>query len=83
MFQGRRLLALSSLLALLAPSAADAAEPMVARAERIFSPGRSAASDDSADALALNPANLAFMPGGELRWMGSRCTDTQKVACGT
>lgn len=77
----RRLLVLSSILSIL-PAAAVAAEPLPARAERIFAPGRSAASDDSADALVLNPANVAFMPGGEARWMGVRCSDTQKVACG-
>jgi protease-4 len=77
----RRLLVLSSVLSLL-PTAAVAAEPLPARAERIFAPGRSAASDDSADALVLNPANVAFIPGAEARWMGVRCSDTQKVACG-
>ena len=52
------------------------------RAERILAPGRSAASEDGADALVLNPANLGYLPAGELRWTGVRCPDTQKVGCG-
>jgi protease-4 len=52
------------------------------RAERIFAPGRSAASEDGADALVLNPANLGYLPAAELRWTGVRCPDTQKVGCG-
>src|SRR3954470_3581254 len=82
----------SRCLALVAPSvvaavasvasSARAVEPPPARAERIFSPGRTAAGEDSAEALVLNPANLAYLPAGELRWTGVRCTDTQKVGCG-
>ena len=63
-------------------SGASASEPMPARAERIFSPGKSAASDDTADALVQNPANLAYLPAYELRYGGVRCTGTQKIACG-
>jgi protease-4 len=65
-----------------APALARADEPFPGRAERILSPGRSTASEDSAEALVLNPANLAFMPAAELRWTGVRCPDTQRVACG-
>jgi protease-4 len=32
--------------------------------------GRSAVSDDDSTALVVNPANLAFLPGPELRWTG-------------
>ncbi|MEI9937221.1 MAG: signal peptide peptidase SppA [Pseudomonadota bacterium] len=32
--------------------------------------GRSAVSDDDSTALVVNPANLGFMPGVELRWTG-------------
>ncbi|HYQ03859.1 MAG TPA: signal peptide peptidase SppA [Polyangiaceae bacterium] len=32
--------------------------------------GRSAVSDDDSTALVVNPANLGFMPGVELRWNG-------------
>ena len=61
---------------------AHASEPMPRRAERVFSPGRSAASDDSSDSIALNPANLGFLPAYEVRYAGVRCTGTQKVGCG-
>lgn len=65
----------------LAPTAARG-EPFPERAERILSPGRSVAGDDSAEALVLNPANLANLPGAEARWTGVRCPDTKRVACG-
>ncbi|MDF2695998.1 MAG: Protease, partial [Labilithrix sp.] len=58
------------------------ADPFPPRAERILSPGRSVAAEDSAEALVLNPANLANLPGGEARWTGVRCPDTRRVACG-
>jgi protease-4 len=51
-------------------------------ASRLDAPGRSTAADDSAEALVLNPANLAFLPAPELRWTGDVCPDTQKVNCG-
>jgi protease-4 len=70
------------LLGLAAASRAGAAEPEPARAERIFSPGRSAAGEDSAEAIVLNPANLGFQPSGEFRWTGVNCPGTQKTACG-
>ena len=74
-----RALLLSSIV--LAPTVASA-DPFPPRGERILSPGRSAAAEDSAEALVLNPANLANLPGGELRWTGVRCPDTKRVACG-
>jgi protease-4 len=55
---------------------------MPARASRLDSPGRDTASEDSAESLVLNPANLAFLPAVELRWTGIRCADTEKVNCG-
>jgi protease IV len=39
-----------------------------ARAERVPDPGRAVASSDDSSGLVVNPANLTFMPGGELRW---------------
>jgi len=65
---------------LLAPVAA--ADPFPTRAERILAPGRSAATEDSADALVLNPANLANLPALEARWTGVWCEGTRKVGCG-
>ena len=61
---------------------AHADSPFPGRAERILSPGRSVAGEDSAEALVLNPANLASMAGPEFRWTGVRCEDTKRVACG-
>jgi protease IV len=58
------------------------ADPFPPRGERIMSPGRSVAGEDSAEALVLNPANLANLPGLEARWTGVRCPDTRRVACG-
>ena len=52
------------------------------RAERLSSPGRNAASEDSAEALVLNPANVGWQPAPELRWTGMRCPDTERAACG-
>ncbi len=61
---------------------AHAGGPLPEMASRLDSPGRSSASEDSAEALVLNPANLAFLPAGELRWTGVLCPDAQKVNCG-
>jgi protease IV len=58
------------------------ADPFPTRAERILSPGRSAAAEDSAEALVLNPANLANLPALQARWTGVWCEDTRKVGCG-
>ncbi|WP_394823820.1 signal peptide peptidase SppA [Pendulispora albinea] len=72
--------------ALVCPSVgqeAKAGEPMPTRGARLSSPGRSAASEDTAESLSLNPANLANMPSWELRWTGIGCHDApQRVGCG-
>jgi len=73
---------IASAAALSASSHARADQPFPGRAERILSPGRSAVAEDSAEALVLNPANLARLPAPELRWTGVRCPDTKRVACG-
>ena len=66
-----------------ASSSAHADQPFPGRAERLLSPGRSVVAEDSADALVLNPANLANLPARELRWTGVWCPDdTRRVACG-
>ena len=62
--------------------AARAGGPLPPMASRVDSPGRSVASEDSAEALVLNPANLAFLPAPELRWTGVFCPGTEKVNCG-
>jgi protease IV len=74
-------LAASLLTATLAAPAA-ASEPFPTRASPLDSPGRNTASEDSAESLVLNPANLGFLPAPELRWTGIRCPDTDKVNCG-
>jgi protease IV len=66
----------------LAPSTV-LADPLPTSAEHIDAPGRSLASDDTTDALVLSPANLAWLPGPELRWTWIRCPDDAvKVGCG-
>jgi protease IV len=45
------------------------------RAQSVPTPGRSAASSDDGSSLVLNPANVSFMPGAELRWTWVRTGD--------
>ncbi len=71
-----------ALSAFMASGFAHADEAFPGRAERLLSPGRSVVAEDSGEALVLNPANLANLPGGELRWTGLFCADTRRVACG-
>ena len=61
---------------------AEAGEPMAPRAERISSPGRSASTDDTSQAIVLNPANVANMPSWETRWTGFGCFDVEAPAGG-
>lgn len=62
---------------------ARAGGPLPARAEGIASPGRVAASEDSAESIALDPANLGYLPAPELRWTGVGCHDAPgRVGCG-
>ncbi|HEY2514382.1 MAG TPA: hypothetical protein VGI39_26135, partial [Polyangiaceae bacterium] len=72
------------LAALLAAAArqVSAAEPPPPRAERLSSPGRSIVTDDTAEALVLNPANLGYLPAPEARWTGINCPGADKTACG-
>jgi protease IV len=55
--------------ALVAPTS-SAQTPLVLQ-QRLPELGRSVASTDDSTALVLNPANLAFLPGSELRWTGT------------
>ncbi len=66
----------------LATATSASADPFAPRAERLLSPGRTTAGEDSAEAIVLNPANLANLPGAEGRYTGVRCPDTKHVACG-
>ena len=55
-------------IGLLLATTALATQPPLTPSEPIPSPGRSLASDDDTTAIAVNPANLAFLPAPELRW---------------
>ncbi len=55
-------------LAILGLATNAGAQSSSARPTPLPAYGRSVAATDDSTALVLNPANLAFMPGGELRW---------------
>ncbi len=60
-----------------------AADPLPTSAEHVATPGQSVASTDTGDAVVLDPANLAWLPGSELRWTWVDCpNDAVKVGCG-
>lgn len=82
LFPHRGFVFCSTLALLLGTGGTQAADPLPVRAERLMAPGRHAATEDGAEALRVNPANMAYIPGYELRWTGVRCPDTQLVACG-
>jgi protease-4 len=58
------------ILAFAATVATSAAAVPPIEPERLPALGRSVAGTDDSTALVLNPANLAFVPGPELRWEG-------------
>ncbi|HEY3816128.1 MAG TPA: signal peptide peptidase SppA [Polyangiaceae bacterium] len=59
------------------------ADPLPTSAEHVATPGRSVASDDTSQAIVVNPANLAFLPAPEARWTFVYCpSDVAKVGCG-
>jgi len=58
------LLSLGAALAALPAAAAPPDRP----SQAVPDPGRAVASADDASAIAVNPANLAFLPAAELRW---------------
>jgi protease-4 len=77
---------LGSCLALLAGLSAVArahADPLPTSAEHVVSPGRSLVTDDTGEALVINPANLAWLPAPEMRfdWVGCPASAV-KVGCG-
>ncbi len=51
-------------------ASAGLAAPALHEPERLPAFGRSTVGTDDTNALVLNPANLAFLPGPELRWEG-------------
>jgi protease-4 len=75
-----------SLVAVLAGlSASDVAhaDPLPTSMEHVVSQGRSLVTDDTAEALVINPANLAWLPAPEMRfdWVGCPASAV-KVGCG-
>ncbi len=57
-----------SLLAASLASLSAAALPPARAADPVPDPGKHVASDDDSSAVAVNPANVAFLPAWELRW---------------
>src|SRR5271165_2199768 len=79
----RRAGALGAFFSLLAAPTDLRADPLPTSVEHVAAPGRSIASTDTTDALVLNPSNLAWLPGPELRWTWVRCpNEAVKVGCG-
>src|SRR5260370_39416564 len=73
----------AGLTGLLAAALTRAGEPLPTSAEHVATPARSVASDDSSQAVVLNPANLAWLAAPELRWTWVHCPDSaDKVGCG-
>jgi protease-4 len=68
------------MLGLIAGSASTSqAQQVIARPSRLPALGRSVAGTDNTTAALQNPANLAFMPGMELRWSGIFLDDRLQV----
>src|SRR5687768_1553978 len=78
----RRCLGLTVIGLFVHEGSAFASEPLPTSAERVATPGRNAASEETEQAIVLNPANLSYVPQPELRWTGVRCPDTKKIGCG-
>lgn len=72
-------LALLAVLLLTLVCSAASAQQVIARPSRLPAFGRSVASTDDTTAAVLNPANLAFLPGLELRWSGAFLDDRVRV----
>ncbi len=68
---GRAVAIALPMLAAVAVAEPAAAQTALVIPQRLPEFGRSVASTDDSTALVLNPANLAFLPGSELRWTGT------------
>ncbi|HEY5147391.1 MAG TPA: signal peptide peptidase SppA [Polyangiaceae bacterium] len=80
---GASFASLASIALTITSASNAAADPLPTSAEHVASPGQSVASTDTGDAVVLNPANLAWLPGGEVRWTWVDCPDdARKVGCG-
>jgi protease-4 len=81
--QGRTVVAALLVTVLLHPEQRAHADSLPTSAEHVTLPGRSVVSDDTSQAIVLNPANLAWLPAPELRWTWVHCPDdVVKVGCG-
>jgi len=70
-------------LGLLLSATAAHADPLPVSAAHVATPGQSVVSTDTTDALVLNPANLSYLPGPELRWTWVDCPDSAVMTgCG-
>lgn len=70
---------LLALTLLTASASTSHAQQVIARPSRLPALGRSVAGTDNTTAALQNPANLAFMPGMELRWSGIFLDDRLSV----
>jgi protease IV len=64
-----------TLLAVAGLAGPSSAQSPVVQQQRLPELGRSIASTDDSTSLVLNPANLGFLPGSELRWTGTFMPD--------
>ncbi len=74
------LAAFAAMVGVATTSRADS--PVPQRATRLDAYGRSAASEDGAEAIRLNPANLGWTPSWEVRYDGVYCDGTDQINCG-
>ena len=58
-------------LAIVFASFGTAGQSFTGRPSRLIVPEGNIVSTDNAEAIRLNPANLAFMPGYAIRWRGT------------
>jgi protease-4 len=80
--RGKRRIALLGMGVCLAASLLTtlvSAQQVLARPSRLPALGRPVASSDDTTAALLNPANLAFLPGLELRWSATYLDDRVRV----
>ncbi len=70
---------IAALAALLTVAGAAAAQEPIQRPTRLPALGRSVAGTDDSTALVQNPANLAFLPGVELRYSGIYLDENNQV----
>lgn len=74
-----RSLSLGLTLSLVLAAFATPAQEVVQRPTPLPAFGRSVAGTDDTTALVQNPANLAFMPGSELRWSSLYLDESNRV----